>query len=275
MMEPIEEKPKDKLLDEIKNHPYWYHSFDLGNGEKIIGWTEAKSPIPKTALFANEFSFYHIPKSLTGYSVLDIAGWDGALSFECEKRGANRVILNNLKNIADSDYALAGAGSWSTYKSKNLASEPWSHFLENGAFSQGALLMKKWLNSKVEVVEATVYELDKVLDSSFDLVLCCGLLYHLRDPILALQVCRRLTKKQIIVEAMCLSKRRTQMYNFLPNLLGKGRRTLVEYLPEQGDGSDWWCFSVEALKEMMKDADFKNVEIKEHIGGRCVLVGYV
>lgn len=41
------------------------------------------------------------------------------------------------------------------------------------------------------------------------------------------------------------------------------------------DGSDWWCYSVEALQEMMKDADFKNVEIKEHVGKRCVLIGYV
>ena len=64
------------------------------------------------------------------------------------------------------------------------------------------------------------------------------------------------------------------MYNFLPNFLGR-RKPIVEYWPQQGDGSDWWCFSVEALMEMMKDADFKNIEIKEHIGTRCVLVGYV
>ena len=268
-MEQIEDRAK--LLKEIKNHFLWYHSFDLGNGEKVTGIIEEKGGITEQR-YTKEFSFYHLPKSLEGLSVLDIAGWDGALSFECEKRGANRVVLANLKNIAQMDYAMAGKGSWKTYK-ENLSS-PWTNFLEDGSWSKGARLMKQYYNSQIEIVESTIYELDKVLDSSFDLVLCCGLLYHLRDPLKALQICRRLTKKQIIVESMCLSKKRTLMYNFLPNFLGR-RKPIVEYWPQQGDGSDWWCFSVEALMEMMKDADFKNIEIKEHIGTRCVLVGYV
>jgi SAM-dependent methyltransferase len=267
------ELTKDKLdlIKKIKNHYLWYHSFDLGNGEKVTGIIEEKGGIPEQR-YSQEFSFYHLPKSLAGMSVLDIAGWDGALSFECEKRGANRLVLANLKNITQMDYALSGKGSWETYK-KNLSS-PWSNFLEDGSWSKGARLIKQLYDSKVEIVESTVYELEKVLDSSFDLVLCCGLLYHLRDPIQALQVCRRLTKKQIIVESLCLSKNKTLIYNLFPSLFGR-KKPVVEYWPQQGDGSDWWCFSVDALKAMMEDADFKNVEIKEHIGGRCVLIGYV
>lgn len=254
---------KAKLVEKIKNHFLWYHSFDLGNGEKVTGITKE-----------NKFSSYPIPKSLEGWSVLDIAGWDGAMSFECEKRGAERVVLSNLKNIAQMDYALSGKGSWETYK-KNL-SYPWSNFLEDGSWSKGAELIKQLYNSEIEIVESTVYELEEKLNSSFDLVLCCGLLYHLRDPIRALQICRRLAKKQIIVESMCISKRRSKMYTLLRDLLGKPKKPIVEYLPQQGKGgSDWWSFSVEALKSMMEDADFKNVEIKEHNGGRCILVGYV
>ncbi len=63
-------KDRDNLIKEIKNHFLWYHSFDLGNGEKVTGIIEEKGGIPEQR-YTKEFSFYHIPKSLEGLSVLE------------------------------------------------------------------------------------------------------------------------------------------------------------------------------------------------------------
>lgn len=269
---------KGDLLTKIRSHPFWYHSFDLGNGQRIVGQTESARRIPKTGLWTHGFSFYHLPNSLTGWSVLDIAGWDGALSFECEKRGATRVVMTNLKNVADSDFTLAGRGTFEARRHRYTQAGR-SSWLEDGFCSKGALLMKKWFDSNVEMVYASVYELTDVFDSPFDLVLCCGLLYHLRDPILALQICRKLTNKQIIVETMCsmcnarklLRKFPVWMEDKVVRLLFN--KPIVEYLGK--DGGSWWCFTTRAIKAMMEDAGFEGVEIKEHVGYRCVLVGYV
>ena len=138
--------------------------------------------------------------------------------------------------------------------------------------------MKQWLGSKVEIAYASVYEMTNTLSDSFDLVLCCGLLYHLRDPILALQVLRKLTRRQIIVESLCKPRKLTRklpmwLEDRLINRLFP--RPTVEYWGNQDDGANWWCFTTQALKAMMTDAGFTGVEILEHVGLRCVLVGYV
>jgi tRNA (mo5U34)-methyltransferase len=36
--------------------------------------------------------FLGLPEDLTGKSVLDVGAWDGFFSFECERRGAARVL---------------------------------------------------------------------------------------------------------------------------------------------------------------------------------------
>ena len=45
----------------------------------------------------------------------------------------------------------------------------------------------------------------------FDFVLCCGLLYHLENPLLALRNLRRLTEKCLLLESMCLPGDETRM----------------------------------------------------------------
>jgi len=105
------------------------------------------------------------------------------LSFECERRGAKRVVMTNVRNVADSDFTLAGRGTLEARRQRQIRVGR-QYWFDDGCTSRGALLLKKWFGSKVEIVYATVYELTDIFDNPFDYVLCCGLLYHLRDPIL-------------------------------------------------------------------------------------------
>lgn len=54
-----------------------------------------------------------------------------------------------------------------------------------------------------DIQNSSVLELGR-----FDLVLCCGLLYHLENPLLAIRHLRRLTDKCLLLESMCIPEER-------------------------------------------------------------------
>ena len=100
-------------------------------------------------------SMLGIPEDLSGMTVLDIGCWDGFFSFECERRGAARVVSSDV-------WDLAGR--------------------------RGFDLAREELGSKAEPVECSVYDLPEKLDGErFDLVLFLGVLYHMKHPLLALE----------------------------------------------------------------------------------------
>ena len=63
----------------------WFHRIDLGHGVTTPGIDNTPSKIRKM----------HIPKRLEGKTVIDIGAWNGAYSFECERRGAKRVLATD------------------------------------------------------------------------------------------------------------------------------------------------------------------------------------
>jgi tRNA (mo5U34)-methyltransferase len=131
------------IQDELKKIN-WFHRIDLGDGVTTPGIDDTKSKLDQIRL----------PADLSGKSVLDIGAWDGFFSFECERRGARRVV------------ALDG-GVWRV----------------DSIGKAGFEFARKVLNSKVEDVEMEVSEISVERLGRFDLVLFLGVLYHLPDPI--------------------------------------------------------------------------------------------
>jgi len=113
-----------------------------------------------------------IPADLSGKSVLDIGTWDGYFAFECERRGAKRV----------------------------LAIDTWNGEKEFQAF----LFAHKSLGSKVEYMRLDAHDISPAITGTFDLVLCAGVLYHFRHPLAALEKIRSVTQNQLIVETNSL-----------------------------------------------------------------------
>jgi tRNA (mo5U34)-methyltransferase len=94
-----------------------------------------------------------LPRDLSGKSVLDIGTANGGAAFSLERLGADRVIAVDI------------------YPPDWFGFDALSEFLQ----------------SKVDYVQGTVYELpDLLAGERFDLVLFWGVLYHLRHPLLAL-----------------------------------------------------------------------------------------
>lgn len=158
-----------------------------------------------------------LPRDLHGRRVLDVGCRDGFFAFALEARGAEVLGI---------DYA-----------------EP-----DETGFSIAANL----LGSKVRYAVRNVYDLDPSRDGRFDLVLFLGVLYHLRNPMLALDRIRAVThdsgmlllESQLCTEKSLLSSS-TPLMQFFP------RDTL------HGDPTNAWGPNPAGLRAMVEEAEFE------------------
>jgi len=158
-------------------------------------------------------------------SVLDIGAWDGAYSFEAERRGASRVLATDY-------YCWSGPG-WGTKDGFNLA--------------------RKALNSKVEDREIDVLDLSAEKIGTFDLVLFLGVLYHLRNPLLALEHVFSVTAKQLILETHV-------------DALDYSRPAMVFYpgADLEGDETNWWGPNRLCVEALLRSVGFTEVRMFSH-----------
>jgi tRNA (mo5U34)-methyltransferase len=140
-----------KLHDRVKALGPWFHNLDLGGIQTAPDHFLGDYPRNKFAKFAAV-----VPEDLTGRSVLDIGCNAGFYSVEMKRRGAARVV-----GIDSDDRYLAQA---------RLATEALGF-------------------DGVEFRNLSVYDV-AALDERFDLVIFMGVLYHLRHPLLALDLIR-------------------------------------------------------------------------------------
>ena len=130
----------------------WFQNIDLGHG--IV--TAPEHFLGDYPRFKYERFAHAIPEDLTGKSVLDIGCNAGFYSIEMKRRGAERVL-----GIDSDDRYLAQA---------RLASEVLGF-------------------TDMEYRNLSVYDVG-ALGEKFDLVIFMGVLYHLRHPLLALDLIR-------------------------------------------------------------------------------------
>jgi tRNA (mo5U34)-methyltransferase len=191
----------------------WYHTIDLGDGVVTPGVDNTPERLARLDL----------PASLQGLSVLDVGAWDGFFSFEAERRGASRVVATDY-------YSWHGVG-W-----------------ETGQGKAGFELARRALNSKVEDVSLDVFDLAPERVGTFDVVLFLGVLYHLKDPMLALERMAALTRRLLVVETVV-------------DMVGISRPAAAFYPGRElnGDPTNWWAPNILAGEAMLKVAGFPNV----------------
>ena len=200
-----------KLASEIAKIS-WFHTFNFGNGIVTSGYDDSHKRIRTL----------HMPEDLSGMTVLDIGSWDGFFAFEAERRGASRVL-------ATDSFCWNGDG-WGTKDGFNLA--------------------RKVFNSKVEDLEIDVLELSPEKVGTFDLVLCLGVLYHMRDPLLALERIFSVTKRQLILD--------THVERLMTN------RPMIAFYPGaelNNDPTNWCGPNRAAVVGMLKAAGFRRAEM--------------
>ncbi|HUT33828.1 MAG TPA: hypothetical protein VNE39_10125 [Planctomycetota bacterium] len=82
---------RDEIRRRVDALRYWWHHIPLGHG--IV--TPGHQGGPGINGTQQTLERLHLPEDLTGKSVLDVGAWDGAFSFEAERRGAARVLATD------------------------------------------------------------------------------------------------------------------------------------------------------------------------------------
>ena len=193
----------------------WYHTIDLGDGVVTKGIDNSPERLARVKL----------PEDLSGRSVLDIGAWDGFFSFEAERRGASRVV-------ATDHYAWHGTG-WGTGQGK-----------------AGFELARAMLSSRVEDLDVDVMELSAQRVGTFDVVLFLGVLYHLPNPLVALERVASVTRELLILETVV-------------DMVGVGRPAAAFYPARElhDDPTNWWGPNHAAVRGMLEGAGFARIDI--------------
>jgi tRNA (mo5U34)-methyltransferase len=193
----------------------WFHTIDMGHGIVTKGVENSPERLVRIQL----------PATLAGRSVLDIGAWDGFYSFEAERRQASRVV-------AADHYAWHGEG-WGTGRGK-----------------AGFELARAALGSRVDDVDIDVMDLSPERVGSFDVVLFLGVLYHLRDPLRALERVSSVTKNMLILETVV-------------DMVGISRPAAAFYPGRElnDDPTNWWGPNQAAVEGMLHSVGFTRVEL--------------
>lgn len=187
---------------------------------------------------ANDIAFLlqaaELPDDLSGASVLDIGTTNGGLAFELERRGAGRIVAVDIYHA-----------NWF-------------------GFDQ----LKMVLGSRVEYVRASVYELPAKFDAEFDIVAFCGVLYHLRHPLLALDAIRALTRGRALIETAIRDR-------FLGDAAALPLIHFHRLDDLNGDASNWFEPSIAALGDMCRSSGLEPIEVTAwppESPGRCMMI---
>ncbi|MGP1355920.1 DUF1698 domain-containing protein, partial [Roseicyclus sp.] len=136
------------LRDEIAALGPWFHNLRIGGIETAPDHFLGDHPREKWDAVSHV-----LPDDLGGRSVLDIGCNAGFFALEMKRRGAGRVL--------------------------GIDSDP--HYLRQARFAVSMA------GADIELRQMSVYDLQR-LGERFDLVLFMGVFYHLRHPLLALDI---------------------------------------------------------------------------------------
>jgi tRNA (mo5U34)-methyltransferase len=202
----------------------WFHNIELEGIETAPDHFLGDYPAIKWRRFAHA-----IPADLTGRTVLDIGCNAGFYALEMKRRGAARVVA------IDSDEG----------------------YLRQARFAAQVTGLD------IEFANLSVYDV-AALDERFDVVLFLGVLYHLRHPLLALDLMREHVVKDLFV---CQSMQRgdaeeeplEEDYPFTETAIfdrpSVPRLHFVEHR-YAGDDTNWWVPNRACTRAMLRSAGF-------------------
>jgi tRNA (mo5U34)-methyltransferase len=207
----------------------WFHNLHLPGGYQ----TAPDHPLGDFPAFKWQQLAPALARDLTGRRVLDVGCNAGFYSFELARRGA-RVLG------VDTD-------------ERYLAQARWARSLYG-------------LDDVVQLRRAHVYELARV-SGRYDLILFLGVLYHLRYPLLALDILARLMDGLLVVQTLTMPGREDLE---TPSDLDIGDREMLlapgwpkaAFLERRlaGDPTNWWAPDHACVEAMLRSCGLEVVE---------------
>ena len=194
----------------------WFHQIDFGGGVLSPGYIK-KDKVARVARALFD------PMPVAGKSVLDIGCWDGAYSLEATRRGASRVLATD-------------------------------HFVwHDGPGDRRAFeLTRRHLAPSIQVMDIDVPDLTVESVGTFDIVLFCGVFYHLRHPFETLERLSRIATECLVLETHLIR-------------LPFTRRPHMRFYPHNelsNDYTNWWSPNRSCVEAMLRDVGFNHITMK-------------
>lgn len=202
----------------------WFHNLDLGGVRTAPDHFLGDYPQIKWQQFSAA-----LPEDLSGKSVLDVGCNAGFYSIQMKRRGADRVVA------IDTD----------------------EKYLAQARFAA------KVSNAVIEFRNLSVYEVAE-LHEQFDLVLFMGVLYHLRHPLLALELLHEHVAGDLLVAQSLLRGSKETMnlppdFPFWEEEVFENEEFPRMYFVENrfaNDPTNWWIPNRACFEAMLRSAGF-------------------
>src|SRR5438270_7687981 len=203
----------------------WFHNLNLGGTWTAPDHFLGDYPGAKFRRFAA-----HLPKDLSGQSVLDIGCNAGFYSIEMKRRGAARVLG------IDSD----------------------ERYLDQARLASETLGF-----DDIEFARLDVYDVGAI-GEKFDLVIFMGVLYHLRHPLLALDLIREHVAKDLLLfQSMQRGSKHVvplkEDYKFSEtDIFFETGYPKLHFVEQQysNDWTNWWVPNRACTEAMLRSAGF-------------------
>jgi tRNA (mo5U34)-methyltransferase len=221
----------DQIERRVRELAPWFHNMDLGGVRTAPDHFLHDYPANKFSSFAHA-----IPADLKGASVLDIGCNAGFYSIEMKRRGAGRVL-----GVDSDDRYLAQA---------RFAAEVTGY------------------HDDIEFRKLSVYDLGAI-GERFDVVIFMGVLYHLRHPLLALDLIHEHVAKDMLI-FQSMQRGSTDVEHVEPDYdfwqiehfarPGYPKMYFIEHKYAH-DQTNWWAPNAACVEAMLRSAGF---EIEAH-----------
>jgi tRNA (mo5U34)-methyltransferase len=200
----------------------WFHNLHLPHGVQTVPDHFLGGDFPR---FKWEQAAPHVPQDLSGWRVLDVGCNAGYYSFELARRGAEVTAI-------DVDEQYLRQARWAA-----------------GVYG---------LQDRIAFHRMGVYEVAQ-LDGSFDLVWFMGVFYHLRYPLLALDLLAQRTRRLMMFQTLTMPG--DEVYPHTGDCPITAREPLREpgwpkmaFIEHRlaGDPTNWWVANHAGVEAMLR-----------------------
>lgn len=222
---------KDEIRERAASLGRWFHDLDLDGVRTAPDHFLSDYPNVKWQRFRHA-----IPEDLTGKTVLDIGCNAGFYSFEMKRRGADRVLGVDFDD----------------------------RYLEQARFAAEVK------GVDVEFRKLSIYDVAE-LGERFDIVLFMGVLYHLRHPLLALDLIHEhVTRDLLVFQSMQRGSNevapvRTDYDFFEQDHFDEPGYPKMHFIEHKyaNDWTNWWAPNAACSAAMLRSAGFEILEQPE------------
>lgn len=220
-------------VEEIRRLGPWFHNLHLPDGAQ----TAPEHPLGDFPAFKWAELSSALPERLDGWTALDIGCNAGFYSLRLAERGAEVTgIDHDPRYLRQAEWAAERFG----------------------------------LAERVRYLRMSVYDLARA-GRAYDLVLFMGVFYHLRYPVLALDIVARLARRRLVFQSMTAPG--MEVVEPPPDLPLGERERLVEpgwpklhFLEKRvsGDPTNWWAPNHAAALALLRAAGMRVVSRPLH-----------